>query len=188
VAGRTSRPAAGGGDERKSAFQRGREAAARGDSFRSGSGSGSGSRSGSGSGSRSGSGGGASSSSSGGRGRGRAPEPIPTRPALAPALVAAIALFAGVALIGNTWFVVILYVVAIFAAIMAVYAVQAGKPFWLALFVPVVVLWNPIFPLPYADWFAGSEGLPWIVAQPVAAVLLVLAGIFIRGERIPERD
>lgn len=169
MAGRTSRPAAGGGDERKSAFQRGREAAARGDSFRSGSGSGSG-------------------SASGPRGRGRTPEPIPTRPALAPALVAAIALFAGVALIGNTWFVVILYVVAIFAAIMAVYAVQAGKPFWLALFVPVIVLWNPIFPLPYADWFAGSEGLPWIVAQPVAAVLLVLAGIFIRGERIPERD
>jgi hypothetical protein len=169
VAGRTTRPAAGGGDERKSAFQRGREAAARGDSFRSGSGSGSG-------------------PGSGARGRGRTPEPIPTRPALAPALVAAIALFAGVALIGNTWFVVILYVVAIFAAIMAVYAVQAGKPFWLALFVPVIVLWNPIFPLPYADWFAGSEGLPWIVAQPVAAVLLVVAGIFIRGERIPERD
>jgi hypothetical protein len=176
VAGRTRRPAAGGGDERKSAFQRGREAAARGDSFRSGSAAGS----------RSGSGG--SSSSSGARSRGRTPEPIPTRPALAPALVAAIALFAGVALIGNTWFVVILYVVAIFAAIMAVYAVQAGKPFWLALFVPVIVLWNPIYPLPYADWFAQSEGLPWIIAQPVAAVLLVLAGIFIRGERIPEHD
>ncbi|WP_083709330.1 hypothetical protein [Leifsonia sp. ALI-44-B] len=175
MAGRTSRPAAGGGDERKSAFQRGREAAARGDSFRSGSGSRSGSSAG-------------SSASSGARGRGRTPEPIPTRPALAPALVAAIALFAGVALIGNTWFVVILYVVAIFAAIMAVYAVQAGKPFWLALFVPVIALWNPIFPLPYADWFAQSEGLPWIVAQPVAAVLLVVAGIFIRGERIPERD
>lgn len=175
MAGRNQRPAAGGGNERKSAFQRGREAAARGDSFRSGS-----------AGSRSGSGGGPSSS--GARGRGRAPEPIPTRPALAPALVAAIALFAGVALIGNTWFVVILYVVAIFAAIMAVYAVQAGKAFWLALFVPVIVLWNPIFPLPYADWFAASEGLPWIIAQPVAAVLLVLAGIFIRGERIPERD
>ena len=170
MAGRTSRPAAGGADGRKSAFQRGREAAARGDSFRSGSG------------------GASASSSSGGRGRGRTPEPIPTRPALAPALVAAIALFAGVALIGNTWFVVILYVVAIFAAIMAVYAVQAGKPFWLALFVPVIVLWNPIYPLPYADWFASSEGLPWILAQPIAAVLLVLAGIFIRGERIPERD
>lgn len=177
MAGHTSRPASGGGDERKSAFQRGREAAARGDSFRSGSAASS----------RSGSGGG-SSSSSGARSRGRTPEPIPTRPALAPALVAAIALFAGVALIGNTWFVVILYVVAIFAAIMAVYAVQAGKPFWLALFVPVIVLWNPIYPLPYADWFAQSEGLPWIIAQPVAAVLLVLAGIFIRGERIPERD
>ena len=177
MAGRTSRPSAGGGDERKSAFQRGREAAARGDSFRSGPAAGS----------RSGSGGGSSSSGARGRG-GRTPEPIPTRPALAPALVAAIALFAGVALIGNTWFVVILYVVAIFAAIMAVYAVQAGKPFWLALFVPVVVLWNPIFPLPYADLFAQSEGLPWIIAQPVAAVLLVLAGIFIWGERIAERD
>ncbi|MBG6239767.1 ABC-type multidrug transport system fused ATPase/permease subunit [Mycetocola sp. CAN_C7] len=96
-----------------------------------------------------------------------------TRPALAPGILAAIVLFVGVALIDNTWFIVVHYVVAILAVIVAWFAIQARMWWWLFVLVPIVVLWNPIFPL-------GLSGVGWMSAQLLAPIIFVAAGVMIR--------
>lgn len=93
-----------------------------------------------------------------------------TRPALAPALIAAVVLMAGAALISSHWFLYIRFAVAILAAIMAVFAVQGKKYVWLIVVIPVVIAWNPIVPFP-----VGGTG--WLIAHLVAPIALVVAGV-----------
>ncbi|MET0714241.1 MAG: DUF6804 family protein [Mycetocola sp.] len=99
-----------------------------------------------------------------------------TRPALAPGILAAIVLFVGVALIDSSWFIVVRFVVAILAVIIAWFAIQAHKWWWLVVLVPIVVLWNPVFPL-------GLTGTGWMSAQLIAPIFLVAAGIMITVPR-----
>lgn len=96
-----------------------------------------------------------------------------TRPALAPGILAAIVLFVGVALIDSTWFIVVHYIVAILAVIVAWFALQARMWWWLLLLVPIIVLWNPVFPL-------GLSGIGWMSAQLIAPIVFVAAGVMIR--------
>ncbi|PJJ61473.1 DUF6804 family protein [Compostimonas suwonensis] len=98
-------------------------------------------------------------------------EPAISRPALAPGLLAAIALLAGLALLGSPdGYIVIRYIVSILALIIVVFAVQAKKWWWLVGLVPIAVLWNPVFPITIDDQ-------PWLFLQFAACVVFVGAAI-----------
>jgi len=105
----------------------------------------------------------------------RTPEVI-QRNALAPGLLAAVVLLAGLLLLDNEWFTAIRYVVAILALIVAWFAVQARQWWWLIAFIPIAVVWNPVYP------FAFS-GTIWLAAQVLAAGVFVLAGVLISTKR-----
>ena len=95
----------------------------------------------------------------------------PERRALAPAVLAAIVLLAGLALLGSDGFVWIRYAVAILSLIAAVFVLQARQWPWLPGPVVIAVLWNPAFPFPFA-------GKAWALGQLVAAAVLVVTGVF----------
>lgn len=98
------------------------------------------------------------------------------RNALAPSLIAAIALFLAPLLIGGEWFLLILFIVAILAVIVGWFAIQARHWWWVPVFAAIAILWNPIFPFAF-------DGPVWTAAQPVAAVLFLVAGATIRTTR-----
>ena len=108
-----------------------------------------------------------------------APEPTFQRNALAPGILAALALFIGTAIIGTDWFTPVQYVVTILALIVGWFAVQAKHWWWVPVFVAIAAVWNPVFELPL-------DGILWQVAQPVAAVVFLVAGVLIRSPREPE--
>lgn len=96
------------------------------------------------------------------------------RTALAPALLAVVALLIGVALIEGGGFTVIRYIVSILALIVAWFSWQARQWWWIIGLVPIAVLWNPIFPI--------DLGLPdvWLGLQYVAAIVFIAAGILVK--------
>lgn len=96
------------------------------------------------------------------------------RTALAPAILATIALLIGVAIITTDGFIVVRYVVAILALIVAVFAWQARQWWWIIGLVPIAVLWNPVLPIDL-----GSPDL-WLGLQYVAALVFIPAGILIK--------
>lgn len=107
-------------------------------------------------------------------------EPTFTRPALAPGILAAIVLMAGVAFMDNSWFIAVHFAVTILAVIIAWFAIQARQYLWLIVLVPIIVLWNPVFPLPLS-------GDGWFAAQLIAAIPFVAAGVMIRVP-VPAED
>ena len=109
------------------------------------------------------------------------PTPAFRRTALAPGILGAVVLLAGAALVGTAAFVWVLFAVSILAAIIAVYAVQAGQWWWLLGLVPVVVAWNPVVPIPF-------EGDGWRAMQFVAALLFTSAGALIRIPNPEDRN
>ena len=98
------------------------------------------------------------------------------RNAFAPSLIAAIALFLAPLFISGEWFLMILFVVAILAVIVAWFAFQARHWWWIPVFAAIAVIWTPISPSP-------SEGRVWPPAQPIAAVVSLAAGATIRTSR-----
>lgn len=95
------------------------------------------------------------------------------RPALAPGILATIALVAGIALIGTDGFIWIRYVVAILAVIVAYFSLQARQWWWLVLLLPIVIAWNPVFPI---DW----SGIAWTAAQFVGAIAFLVIGVRVK--------
>jgi hypothetical protein len=106
------------------------------------------------------------------------------RTALAPGLLAGIALLIGVAFIETEGFIVIHYVVAILALIVAVFAVQARQWWWLPLLGAIAVLWNPVFPLDAPPVDIGGPW--WVGAQYVAILVFVLAAVFVKVPYKPD--
>ncbi|WEO78549.1 hypothetical protein BJQ94_05805 [Cryobacterium sp. SO2] len=97
-------------------------------------------------------------------------EPTYTRSALAPGLLGAIALLAGLALLDVDSFVIIRYVVSILALIICVFVIQAKSWWWLIGLVPIAVLWNPIVVI-------ELHGQGWVSAQFIAALVFIIVGI-----------
>jgi hypothetical protein len=116
--------------------------------------------------------------------RDRYGRPAFRRTALAPGLLAGIALLVGVALIESDGFIVIHFVVAILALIAAVFAVQAGHWWWVPFLAAIAVLWNPIYPLDAPP--VGLGGPWWVGAQYVAILVFVLAAVFIKVPYKPD--
>ncbi|WP_460802600.1 DUF6804 family protein [Microbacterium sp. GXF6406] len=98
------------------------------------------------------------------------------RNALAPGLLAAIALFLSPLFVEGTVATVILFLVAIFALIVAWYAWQAKQWWWTIVFLAVAVLWNPVYPF-------GFSGVWWTVATIVAALAFISAAALVKNER-----
>lgn len=95
------------------------------------------------------------------------------RTALAPGLLASVALLVGVALIESEAFVVIRFVASILALIVLVFAVQARHWWWIPPMLAIALAWNPVYPLDVA-------GPWWLGAQYAAILVFVLAGVFIK--------
>ncbi len=101
------------------------------------------------------------------------------RTALAPGILAAIVLLAGLALFTSSEFFWIKTVTAILAAIVAVYAWQSRQWWWLPILAAIVVLWNPIWPIDL------NQDKVWLILQYVAATLFVVIGVLIK---VPNPD
>ncbi|GAA1442543.1 DUF6804 family protein [Leifsonia poae] len=80
-----------------------------------------------------------------------AAQPAFNRTALAPGILGAIVLVAGLALIGSDWYLYVRYVVSILALILCVFAGQAKAWWWFAGLIPVAVVWNPVWPIAMPD-------------------------------------
>ena len=99
--------------------------------------------------------------------------PQPARLALAPGFLGAIVVMAGLALVGSPNYTWIEYPTAILAAITGWFAIQAGQWWFVAGMAAIVVVWNPVFPLP----------LPAIAFQGLsiaAAATFIAAGVLIK--------
>ena len=101
------------------------------------------------------------------------------RTALAPGILGTIVLLGGLALLDSSGFYWIETVVAILAAIIAVFAWQAKQWWWLPILAVIVVAWNPILPINWHHWIG------WLIAQYVGAVVFLVIGLLIR---VPNED
>ncbi|WP_233201992.1 DUF6804 family protein [Cryobacterium sp. Y11] len=97
-------------------------------------------------------------------------EPTFNRSALAPGLLGAIALLAGLALLDSESFIIIRYAASILALIICVFVIQARSWYWLIGLVPIAVLWNPVVIL-------DLSGQGWVSAQFIAAIVFIAVGL-----------
>lgn len=104
------------------------------------------------------------------------PTPQTQRNALAPGLLAAIALLVSPLFAEGLGATIILFLVAILALVVAWFAWQARQWWWTVVFVAIAVIWNPVYPFGFTGWV-------WIGAQFVAALVFIAAGILIRNQR-----
>jgi len=99
--------------------------------------------------------------------------PQPVRLALAPGFLGAIVVMAGLALVGTKNYVWIEYPVAILAAITGWFAIQARQWWLVAVLAAVLVLWNPVFPLPLLGLVVSGLSI-------LAAATFIAAGVLIK--------
>jgi hypothetical protein len=105
------------------------------------------------------------------------------RTALAPGILAAIVLLAGLALFETpSAFFWIKTVTAILGAIVAVYAYQSKQWWWLPFLAAIVVLWNPIWPIDL------HQDKIWLILQYVAIILFIVCGILIKIPNPEDRN
>ena len=96
------------------------------------------------------------------------------RNAFAPGILAAIACLAGIALVGNEYYLAIRFIVAILAVIIGWFALQAGQWWWAPVMVVIAIVWNPLYPFEFAGpWWAG--------AHIAAAATFLTAGAMIKS-------
>lgn len=110
------------------------------------------------------------------------PTPEFRRTALAPGLLGAIVLLAGLALLDSAdAYLWIRFPVSILAVIVGIYAWQGKQLWWLIGLVPIAVLWNPV-------WVIALHGQVWVALQFVAALLFIAAGILIKIRNPEDRN
>ena len=98
------------------------------------------------------------------------------RNALAPGILATLALVVAQLLFGSDWFETLRFVIAILALIVAWFAIQARHWWWVPVFVVIAVAWNPVLPF-------DLSGPVWVAAHWVAAIAFLVAGALIRSPR-----
>ena len=111
----------------------------------------------------------------------RYPTPEFRRTALAPGVLAAIVVLAGIPLIGTDGFTIIRFAVSILALIIAVFAWQARQWWLTGLLAAVAVVFNPVLPLAI-----GADLL--LTLHFVAAIVFVLAALLIRTRNAEDRN
>ena len=104
------------------------------------------------------------------------------RTALAPGILGAIVLLAGLALLESSVYYWIKIVVAVLAAIVGVYAWQSRQWWWLPFLAAIVVLWNPVWPIDLHQEYI------WVILQYVAAVLFIVCGVLIKVPNPDDRN
>jgi hypothetical protein len=109
------------------------------------------------------------------------PTPQFRRTALAPGILGALVLLAGIALIGSDGFTIIRFLVCILALIVSVFAWQARMWWWIIGLGPIALVWNPIFPVELDDDV-------WLGAEYVAALVFIAAGILIKIRNPEDRN
>ena len=109
------------------------------------------------------------------------PTPEFRRTALAPAILGAIAALAGVALVDGDGFTIIRFVLSILALIVGWFALQGRQWWWLVLFVPIAITWNPVLPidLPHDTW---------LLLHYLASAVFIAAGVFIKVRNPDDRN
>ena len=113
------------------------------------------------------------------RSRSGSAEPAFRRLALAPALIAAIALGVGYPLVETDAYLYVRFVVAIMAVIVAVFAIQAHRWPWAIPMAAIAVIWNPMFPFEF-------DIVAWLALQTVALLVLITAGAAIKTPVDPD--
>lgn len=98
------------------------------------------------------------------------------RNALAPGILAALALIVAQLLLDSDWYELIRYVVSILALIVAWFAIQARHWWWVPVFAAIAVAWNPVVPFDFS-------GQLWMGAHWVAALAFIAAGVLIKSPR-----
>jgi hypothetical protein len=110
------------------------------------------------------------------------PTPEFRRTALAPGLLGAIVLLAGLALLDNPpAYLWIRFPVSILAVIVCIYAWQGKQLWWFIGLVPIAVVWNPA-------WVFEWHGQAWVAVQFVAALVFIVAGIRIKIRNPEDRN
>ena len=110
------------------------------------------------------------------------PTPEFRRTALAPGILGAIVLIAGLALLDSgNGFQFIRFGVSILALIVGWFAIGAKHWWWAIPLAVVAVLWNPIWPLQF-------HGQVWVGAQFVAALVFIGAGVFPKIQNTENRN
>ena len=109
------------------------------------------------------------------------PTPQYRRTALAPGILAALVLLAGIALVGQDSHTVILFAVSILAAIIIVFAWQAKQWFWIVPLGLVVIAFNPVVPIDYQPDVL-------LALHYIAVLVFVAAAIFIKTRNTEDRN
>ncbi|MBO9577764.1 MAG: hypothetical protein J7480_03220 [Microbacteriaceae bacterium] len=98
------------------------------------------------------------------------------RNALAPGLLAALVCLVAAFLTGWEGNMVFRYAIAILAVICAWFAIQARRWWWLAVYVPIIVVWNPVLPFQFS-------GPVWMAGHIVAGAGFLIAGMLLKSPR-----
>lgn len=107
------------------------------------------------------------------------PTPEFRRTALAPGILGAIVLIAGLALLDNVGgFLIIRFAVSILALIMIAYTYQARAHqarhwWWMPPLAAIAIVWNPIWPFAF-------HGQAWVGSQFVAAIVFIASGLLVK--------
>lgn len=109
-----------------------------------------------------------------------AAQPEVTRLALLPGLLGAIILIAGLALIGSSWYLGVLYATSILALIICVFVGQARQYWWFVGLIPIAVIWNPVWPIRLGD-------LPLRLLHLAGAIVFVAVAVVIKVPSDPRR-
>lgn len=111
----------------------------------------------------------------------RYPTPEFRRTALAPGILAAIVLLAGVALVDTDGYVFVRYGASILTLIVAVFAWQARQWWWVLPLAAIAVVFNPVIVLPI-------EGDALRVAHYLSIIVILVVAVLVKVRNTEDRN